>query len=341
MQENQIRQFKAALQNSKKAVIIPHKNPDGDAIGSCVGLQKYLATQNCEAVVIAPNAFPDFLNHVPESNEILIFEYEDRNKIIELVQEADLVWTLDFNDLSRCGGLAPILEKYAKKFAMIDHHTYPSNYAGELTYSDVSMSSTCQMVYHFIEMMEDLPLIDKDMASCIYTGILTDTGSFRYRSTTSTTHRIIAHLIDIGVDNSQIHAQIYDTNSYDRLRLKALAINNLVILKDFKTAYITLSQKELNIHSYKKGDTDGFVNMGLSIKGVEFAVLFTEDEREGIIKISFRSKGHFKVNEFASAHFEGGGHQNASGGRSLLSLNETVTKFKSLLPKYQQKILES
>ena len=218
-----------------------------------------------------------------------------------------------------------VLAKTDTTFIMIDHHQQPDTYA-TYTYSDVDMCSTCQMVYHFIEKLDDLDKITANIASCIYVGIMTDTGSFRFRSTTSTTHRVIADLIDRGADNTAIHENIYDTNSYSKLQLKGVALKNLKILPEYRTAYITLSQKELDDHNFKKGDTEGFVNMGLSVNGIIFALIFIENKGENIIKISLRSKGDFSVNEFSRNHFEGGGHHNAAGGKSDLSLADTVEK---------------
>ncbi|RZV67839.1 MAG: bifunctional oligoribonuclease/PAP phosphatase NrnA, partial [Flavobacteriaceae bacterium] len=206
-------------------------------------------------------------------------------------------------------------------------------------YSDVEMCSTSQMIYHFIDMLGDTSKIDADISTCLYTGIMTDTGSFRFRATTSETHRVIAELIDKGADNAQIHNNVYDTNSYGRLQLLGCAMNNLKILPDLKTSYMTLSQKELNSFDFKKGDTEGFVNYGLSVNGIVFTVIFIEHQKEGIVKISLRSKGDFDVNEFAREHFNGGGHTNAAGGRSTMSLTETVEKFITILPSYKKDLI--
>jgi phosphoesterase RecJ-like protein len=216
---------------------------------------------------------------------------------------------------------------------MIDHHQAPDDYATYM-FSDVAMSSTCEMVYHFIQMLEDTSKIDAAIATCLYVGIMTDTGSFRFKSTTSTTHKIIAELIDKGADNTEIHNNVYDTNGYERLQLLGCALNNLKVIPEYKTAYISLSQEELHRFNYKKGDTEGIVNYGLSINNVVLAAIFIEDKQEGIIKISLRSKGNFSVNELSRAHFNGGGHTNAAGGKSYESLNNTIEKFISILPSY-------
>jgi phosphoesterase RecJ-like protein len=218
---------------------------------------------------------------------------------------------------------------------MIDHHQSPHDYAN-YTFSDVSMSSTCEMVYHFIDKLGDINLINSDIATSLYVGIMTDTGSFRFSSTTSTTHRVVADLIEKGAKNSDIHNHVYDTNSYERLQLLGCALTNLKVLPEHRTAYTSLSQKELNRFNYKKGDTEGFVNYGLSLNGVVLAAIFIEDKQEGIIKISLRSKGDFSVNEMSRMHFEGGGHTNAAGGKSHLSLEKTIEKFISILPSYNK-----
>lgn len=340
MNIEKIKELKQLLSTPKNIVIIPHKNPDGDAMGSTLALKHFLNNTHNTVNVISPNEYPDFLKWLP-GNETVVF-HNLQTKIAEtLIKNADIIFTLDFNNLSRCGSLeAPLQKATQATFVMIDHHQQPDDYA-EFTYSDTSICSTCQMVYHFIEKMESEHLITPQIATCLYTGIMTDTGSFRFRSTTSTTHQILAKLIDFGADNAKIHENIYDTNTLSKLQLKGVALQNLRILPEYKTAYISLSQKELNDHNFKKGDTEGFVNIGLSIENIIFAVIFIENEAEKIIKISFRSKGNFSVNEFARAHYNGGGHNNASGGKSDLSLNETIDNFLSILPKYKLALLNS
>jgi len=321
----------------KKIVIIPHKNPDGDAIGSTLGLLHYLLKLNHEATIIAPNDYPEFLKWLPKENSILKYETQ-KEASDRLIQEAEIIFTLDFNALHRTGNMETVLEESNAIKIMIDHHQQPDDYA-KYMFSDVSMSSTCEMVYHFLDKLKALDSIDKDLATCLYVGIMTDTGSFRFRSTTSTTHRIIADLIDKGADNTQIHNNVYDTNSFNRLQLLGCALNNLKVLPEYRTAYITLSQDELQKLDYKKGDTEGFVNYALSLNKTVLAAIFIEDKKQGIIKISLRSKGNFSVNELSRAHFEGGGHNNAAGGRSNTSIAKTVEKFISILPNYKTALL--
>ena len=197
------------------------------------------------------------------------------------------------------------------------------------------------MVYHFLEKLEDVNAINLDIATCLYTGIMTDTGSFRFPSTTSTTHRIIADLIDKGAENAKVHNNVYDTNSYGRLQLLGRALSNLVVINKLKTAYITLTQKELDEFNYEKGDTEGVVNYALSLEGIIFAVIFIEDVEQQIIKISLRSKGNFSVNKFSREHFDGGGHDNAAGGKSKIPLDATISKFLNVLPNYKKELLNS
>ncbi|MFC5046387.1 bifunctional oligoribonuclease/PAP phosphatase NrnA [Aquimarina hainanensis] len=338
MNADEILEIKELLSTPKKIVIIPHKNPDGDAIGSTLGLSLYLKGLGHDSTVITPNDYPSFLKWIPGEETILKYENEtDASQ--KLIEEADIIFTLDFNHFSRTGDMEAFLEKQATTFIMIDHHQQPDDYA-TYTYSDTSMSSTCQMVYHFIEQLGDTEKISPEIATCIYVGIMTDTGSFRFRSTTSTTHKVIAALIDKGADNTAIHERIYDANTYSRLQLQGVALKNLKVLPEYKTAYITLSQKELDDHQFKKGDTEGFVNMGLSLEGIIFAVIFIENKGENIIKISLRSKGAFSVNQFSRNHFEGGGHHNAAGGKSNLSMEETVEKFINILPSYKTELCD-
>ena len=333
MTKDNINNIKELLSTPKKIVIVPHKNPDGDAIGSTLALYHYLKLLNHDAVVIAPNDYPDFLKWVPGEDTIVKYDSQEEESNI-LIKKADIIFTLDFNALHRAGNMEHDLKHSEAIKIMIDHHQQPDDYALYI-YSDVKMSSTCEMVYNFIEMLNGVDKINAEIATCLYVGIMTDTGSFRFKSTTSATHKIIGNLIDKGADNSQIHNNIYDTNSYNRLQLLGQSLSNLKVLPEYNTAYITLSQDELNHFDYKKGDTEGVVNYALSLKGIVFAVIFIENQKENIIKMSLRSKGDFSVNEFSRLHFSGGGHNNAAGGKSDLNLKDTVDRFISILPSYK------
>ncbi len=340
MDTKDIKVIKERLSAREKIVIVSHRNPDGDAYGSSLALYHYLVSLKQDVCVVSPNDSPDFLKWLPKQKDILIFE-ENVVEASKLLKEATLIFTLDFNALGRVGSqMQLVLENVSADFIMIDHHQQPDDYA-MITYSDPSKASTCEMIYHFIEKMGDIDKITIDVASCLYTGIVTDTGSFKYPSTSGDTHKIIAHLMEVGIDHTKIHSNLFDTNSYNRLQLLGIALKNLKVVSDCHTAYITISQRELNSYDFKKGDTEGFVNYGLSLKGIVFAVIFIEDQKQGIIKMSFRSKGTFSVNEFARNYFNGGGHDNAAGGRSEDSMRNTVSKFLEILPKHKKELQTS
>jgi len=336
MEQQYIKKTNELLQNAKNLVITCHKNPDGDAIGSNLALYNYFINKGFNVKVIVPNDFPDFLKWLPNSETILIYD-ENKEEADSFINNADIIFSLDYNSLHRTGAMQEILKKASANFIMIDHHQQPEDFA-VVTYSDTSICSTCQMVYHFIDSLGDLKELNKEIGECIYTGIMTDTGSFRFRSTTSTTHRVIAQLIDLGVDNAQVHQNVYDNNSYSRLQLLGKALNNLKTIPELNTAYISLSSEDLKRFNAQKGDTEGVVNYALSLKGVKIAALFKEDIDQGIVKMSFRSKGDFSVNELARTHFNGGGHINAAGGISTDSFNDTIEKFISILPNYKNEL---
>lgn len=331
MKKEDIFAIQQLLATPKKIAIIPHRSPDGDAMGSTLALYHFLLKLNHQPVVITPNDFPNFLAWLPGSETVLVYE-NDKVNCAKIIQEAEIVFTLDFNALHRTGEMEQVLNKVTVPMIMIDHHQKPDSYA-TYTYSDTIFGSTCEMIYNFITFLGHKDLIDKTIASCIYTGITTDSGSFRFPSTTGTTHRIVADLIDLGIDNSEIHNQLFDNNSYNRLQLLGRALQNMKVFPEYQTSYITLSQKELDEFHYEKGDTEGIVNYGLTIKGIHFAAIFIEHRDENIIKISFRSQGSFDVNQFARDNFNGGGHINAAGGKSYESMKETIKKFENLISK--------
>lgn len=335
MKKEAIQQVKNLLQSDSKIIIVAHRNPDGDAVGSTLGLYFYLKELEYNVTVLLPNDFPDFLKWIPGVDTIKIHD-KDKTKGDALIAEADIIFTLDFNTLNRVGEvMQPALEASKADFIMIDHHQKPDDYA-TVMFSNTAMSSTCELAFHFIKAMNPEFKITPEIATSLYTGIMTDTGSFRFSTTTPTTHRVIAELIESGAPNTSIHEQVFDSNTKSRMKLLGTALNNLTILPEYRTAFITLTQKELDDHEFKKGDTEGFVNYGLSIQGVVFAAIFIENEQEKITKISLRSKGDFAVNELSEKHFHGGGHKNAAGGKSNLSLDETVKYFISILPSYQE-----
>lgn len=309
-----------------KIVIITHYNPDGDAIGSSLGLKHFLKQKGLDAEVIVPNDFPKFLKWMPESKRIIIADYK-RKQAGEAIYHADVIFILDFNASHRSGNLVgPWIEKAKAKKILIDHHQQPDQF--DFVYSDVTIPATSQMVYHFIQQLNEEEKVNKDIAECLYTGIMTDTGGFRFRSTSATTHRIVADLIEKGAEPSMITSNTWDTNTVSRLHLLSLILGRIEVVKEGKVAILWLKRDELKKFGFQKGDTEGFVNYGLSIMGTQVSAFFMEDLYEDFIKISFRSKDQVDVNQFSRKYFNGGGHINAAGGKYLKSIEETIEDFK-------------
>ena len=332
-------ELKGFLETSKNIVIIGHRNPDGDAMGSTLGLKHYLDKKGHHTTVVIPNGYPDFLHWLPGAENTYRFDRQN-SQSQKAINSSEIIFLLDFNAFHRVGyDMQSTLEKYPNDFAMIDHHQQPDEV--KYMYSDVNICATCQMVYQFIEMNNDLELIDEEIATCLYTGIMTDTGSFRFKSTTSSTHRIIADLIDKGAQNNKIHNNVYDSKSIGRLLLLGQALSNLQIFPEYKTAFITLTEAEKKKFDFQKGDSEGVVNYALSLKGIIFAAIFIEDTEQKTIKISFRSKGCLSVNQFSRNHFNGGGHDNAAGGKFDGSMKEAIQLFKELLPTYENELNSS
>lgn len=312
-----------ALSSPKNIVIIPHKNPDGDAMGSTLGLMHYLAKKGHTALVITPNEYPEFLWWLP-GNATVKNGKDIPQFAKDKIAEADIIFCLDFNVLNRIDQLEePVKQSKALKFN-IDHHEQPDVF--DFSFHDVKASSTCQLVYQFIVALGDEALVDEAIATCLYTGIMTDTGSFRYPATTPTVHRIVANLIEAGANNNLIHRNIYDGTSESRTRLLGYCLTEkLVVLPDYATAYITLSKPELLRFNYQPGDTEGIVNFGLGIKGIKLAAIFME--KDGIVKVSLRSVGAIDVNLMARQYFNGGGHHNAAGGSNNVGIENAVELF--------------
>ena len=335
MKVSEIDKIKSLLSNKKDIVIIPHKNPDGDAIGASTGLKNYFDNFNHNVKIISPNKFPDFLSWMDPDNQIRIFS-EDQSCIQKIIN-ADIIFTLDFNNLVRISSMKEQVEKSNAIIIMIDHHENPSNYA-DFMYSVPEMSSTCEMIYHFIDKLGDKDKIDKKIAKSLYAGIMTDTGSFKFPSTTHVTHKVVSNLLKTGISHFEIHNQIYDNNKPERIQLLSFALSQIKIIEDLNTCYISLSQKNLDKFNYEKGDTEGIVNYGLSIKNIKFAVIFMENSNEKVIRISLRSRGNFNVNEFSKNIFGGGGHKNAAGAISKKTLSKTIDYFLKSLNNYKEQL---
>lgn len=323
---SELLEINTLLRSNLRIVIITHYNPDGDAIGSSLGLKHYLRAKGLEAEVVVPNDFPKFLKWMPEAKKITIADYK-RKKAADLIFEADLIFILDFNASHRAGQMAGSwIERAKGKKILIDHHQQPENF--DFVYSDTAIPATSQMVYHFIEAMEEEKLVNKDIAECLYTGIMTDTGGFRFRSTSATTHRIIANLIEKGADPAMITSNTWDTNTVSRLHLLSLVLGRIELVKEGKVAILYLKRSELQEFGFDKGDTEGFVNYGLSLAGTKMSAFFMEDMYENFIKISFRSKDDVDVNQFSRKYFNGGGHINAAGGKYFKDIYDTIEDFK-------------
>ncbi len=323
------------LSSPSEIIITTHHRPDGDAMGSSLGLYNYLIKKGHKVKVITPSDYPDFLFWLPGNNKVLDYENTQSESDI-LIQSADLIFCLDFNWINRVEKMVGSLKNSKAKKILIDHHLDPEkSFDFIFSYSDAC--STCELIYEFIVAMNDADLLDKSISECLYCGIMTDTNSFRYSSMKAQTHRIIANLIDLGAENFRIHERVYDNSSESRTRLLGYSLfEKLVVIKEFNTAYIFLTEDELKKFDFKSGDTEGIVNYALGIGGIRLAAFFTE--REGTIKISFRSKNDFSVKELSSKYFGGGGHKNASGGYSNESLEATIKKFLEILPLYKEQL---
>ena len=340
MTQQEFKEIKELFATPQTIAVIPHKNADGDAIGSALACVHYFNSKGHQAKVVSPNDYPDFLKWIPGTDKVLKFDMQNKQSK-KWLDKSSVIFLMDFNELGRVGDdMRNTLVDLQKTFIMIDHHQEPSDFAKYL-YSDTSICATAQMFYHFIENLQDIPSINSEAATCLYAGILTDTGSFRFPNTSPTTHRIVADLIEKGADNAKIYDNIFDQVTYNKLQLLGQALKNLVVIEEYKTAFITLTKPEKDRFNFQKGDSEGIVNYALSIKDIIFAAIFIEDEEQEIIKISFRSKGSFSVNQFSRKHFEGGGHTNAAGGRSKEKMEQTLIRFKSLLPQYSESLKNS
>lgn len=329
LEENQALKAKVLIEQAKSIVITSHKNPDGDAVGSALGLYHVLRTINNNIQVILPDSAPRFLQWMPDYEKILFFDSQNESAKTVLIG-ADLVFNLDYNALHRTGEeMGAFLAGIAKPSIMIDHHQQPDDFPVVL-YSDTSACSTCEMVYRFVISCGWENHINDHASQCIYAGIVTDTGSFRFPSVSSETHTFVSKMIEKGLKHAEIHQKIYDTNSLNRLRLIGYALGEkLVVWSDLKAALITLTYEELSRFDHQPGDTESLVNQALSIEGVQVAVFFREESDK--IKISFRSKGAVDVNQFARNGWNGGGHKNAAGGSTKETMSEAIERLKESL----------
>ncbi len=318
--------------------IVPHESPDGDAIGSAIGLAEILVNFGHNVTIISVNDYPDFLKWFSSEVEIVIYE-RNKKQAKEFLGKSDVVVCVDFNEASRAGRLEKKLLEFSKSKILIDHHPYPT-YFCDYTISEPQYSSTAELIFDVVHQIGMEKNITQNAAEALYTGILTDTGSFSHNTSRPNTFKVVSELVKFGIDTGKIQSGVYHNFSASRMKLLGYCLNEkMVVYPEYRAAVITITEKELENFDFKPGDTEGFVNYPLSIHNIVFSVLFIE--KKGLVKASFRSKGNFPTNQFAKSHFNGGGHLNASGGESKLSLNETFKKFTQLLPEFKHQLLET
>lgn len=330
--------LKQILAEPKNIVITTHYKPDGDALGSSLAMLLWLKAHGHQAKLIVPSDYPSFLSWMPHQEEAIIYT-ENKALADQLIIQADLIFCLDFNGLARTHDMQTILQSSTAKKIMIDHHLDPSGF-DDFRHWNTDAAATALLIYDFIvNMMDDRASITPEIATCIYTGIMTDTGSFRFQSTTAEVHLTVADLILLGAKNAAIHDLVYNSSSENKLKFLGFCLlNRLVVLPDYNTAYFAITKEDLNRFNIVTGDTEGLVNYALSISGIRLAALIID--RTTQIKLSLRSTGTFPANEICAKYFNGGGHRNAAGGHDNQPLADVVTKFKSILPIYQERLTQ-
>jgi phosphoesterase RecJ-like protein len=333
-----IASLKELLANPKQIVITTHHKPDGDAMGSALGLYNYLIQKGHHAKVITPTDYPQVFDWMPGNEEVMIYT-EQTEAANALINKAEVIFCTDFNNLSRINEMGEVVRQTGAVKIMIDHHLEPEDF-DDYRLWNINACAAAQLVYDFIvnEMQEKL-FLSKDVATCLYTGIMTDSGSFRLPLTTSTVHRIVADLIDAGAENSKIHQLVFDSSSETRLRFLGHCLSNkLEVFPEYHTALITVTRDELERFDIITGDTEGIVNFALSITGIKLAAFIVE--RPDKVKLSLRSRGEFPANEICKKYFNGGGHRNAAGGAVSDTLENVVNQFKTILPEYKKLLIQ-
>ena len=330
--------LKEILTQPRKIVITTHHKPDGDAMGSSLGLYNYFIQKGHFVKLVTPTDYPYFLHWLPNNPEVIIYtEKEEESK--KLVADAELIFCLDFNTLSRINELGEEVRNSNALKIMIDHHLEPEGF-DDFRHWNINACATAELIYDFIaNLLEDESFITKDVATCLYTGIMTDSGSFRFPNVTANLHRIVADLIEAGAQNWRIHQQVYDNATEGRLKFLGYCLSNkLEVLREFNTALITVSKDDIKKFDIQTGETEGVVNYALSINGIKLAAFIVE--RNDKVKLSLRSIGDFPANEICKKYFNGGGHRNAAGGQSDESFETVIEKFKSILPEYKTLLLQ-
>ena len=321
----------------RRVVLVTHENPDGDAIGSAIGLGEVLKVFGHEVKIIVPNAYPDFLKGFSSLIEIVVYERK-RQRATNYLEEAEILICVDFNEPKRAARMKKKLIEYSKPMVLIDHHPNPSDFC-DYVISEPHYSSTAELVYDVVSLMGLNHCLNHDAAEALFAGIMTDTGSFSHNISSPNTFLVVAKLIECGIDTEKIHNAIYHTFSVHRMKLLGHSLDKMEVFPEYRSAVIWLSLEELKKYSFQPGDIEGFVNYPLSINNIVFCALFME--RKDHVKVSFRSKGNFPANEFARDHFSGGGHRNAAGGEIKIPLEEAVKKFTQLLKEYKHLLKET
>ena len=333
IEQSKIECFAAFVEQAQNIIIVSHVAPDGDAIGSSLGLFHYLLERGKNVRVVVPNAYPDFLRWMPGSKDILLYDH-GQSVVKDLVAAADLICCLDFNELHRIDALAEVIEAATARKFLIDHHLNPGDFCDEMI-SRPGISSTSELVFRLIYALGGYPLLTREAAECIYTGMMTDTGGFTFNSNNREIYIIIGQLLDKGIDKDEIYRRVYNTYSESRLRLMGFVLSRMYVYRPLHAALISLTKQEQSRFNYIRGDSEGFVNIPLSINHVIFSCFLREDTEKPIIKVSLRSVGDFPCNQVAAEFFNGGGHLNASGGEFYGTMEEARARFEEALQKFK------
>jgi phosphoesterase RecJ-like protein len=334
-----IENLKAELAAPKKIVIVPHQRPDADALGSCLAWYHYLVKKGHSATVVSPSEYPEFIKWMPGNETVLEYADTKKDALTALFDAADWVFCLDFSQTHRMAPIDTFVSSAKHKIGLVDHHIGKADFA-DFEYWDIAAGATAELIFLLIEDLGDKTLIDRNIAECLYAGIVTDTGSFKYASTTARIHKIVAELYEIGINAGKIQQLVYDTRTHNQLKFLGFCLSEkLTVLQDCATAYFVISKKELLDNKVQTGDTEGIVNYALSIKGINLAAIFIEYDDE--VRISFRSFGVFNVANIASEKYFGGGHKNAAGGRRTDGLSNAVADFLTIVEKQKSDIIDS
>jgi phosphoesterase RecJ-like protein len=327
--------YKDWMKNHNRFVILTHLSPDGDALGSSLAMLHYLLNRGKEAVVIVPNAFPAFFRWMPRVRDIIQYDFH-KEQADALIDEADAIFCMDFNVPKRMDEVGKKVAESGKPLMLIDHHPYPDT-CFDLSFSQPKLCATCEVLFRIWMEAGEEALIDRDTATCLYTGLMTDTGAFTYNSIRPEIFEVVARLLTLGVDKDMIYRRVFHSCTIGRMQLMGYTLcEKMKIYPIERAALITLTQEELKRYGYVKGDTEGFVNMPLQIKGIQFACFLREDKT--MIKVSLRSVGSFSCTEFATEIFGGGGHRNASGGECREGMDKAIARFEEGLKKYKAKL---